>query len=155
MNLQEKYNAGFTLIELVAVIVLLSILGVVAMSRLGNFSGIETRVFYDEVVNAVRYAQKLAISTGCAVQVDLTATGYALHQGQASCTDALFTRDVVNPVDRGSAYANANNKVTISPVAQLEFSAQSSVTNLVSDQTFSVNGRTFTVFRHTGLIDAP
>ena len=155
MDLQEKYNDGFTLIELVSVIVLLSILGVVAMSRLGNFSGIETRTFYDEVVNAVRYAHKLAISTGCAVEVNLTATGYALHQRQTSCTDGDFTLDVVNPVDRGSAYTNTNDQVSINPLARLQFSAQSTVTNLAADQTFTVNGRAFTVFRHTGLIDAP
>lgn len=155
MVLQEKYNNGFTLIELIAVIVLLSILGVAAMSRLGNFGGIETRAFYDEVVNAVRYAQKLAISTGCAVQVKLTATGYELHQRDTSCTSGPFIRNVMNPVDRSKAYENENLQVSISPTATFEFSAQSTVTGLAAEQEFNINGRKFYVFRHTGLVDAP
>lgn len=155
MVLQEKYNNGFTLIELIAVIVLLSILGVAAMSRLGNFSGVETRVFYDEVVNAVRYAQKLAVSTGCAVQVNLTATAYALHQRDTDCTSGPFIRNVINPFDRSKDYENENLQVNISPTATFEFSAQSTVTGLVADQEFTINGRKFTVFRHTGLVDVP
>lgn len=155
MNLQEKYIDGFTLIELIAVIVLLSILGVVAMSRLGNFSGFESRAFYDEVVNALRYAQKLAVSTGCPVEVNITATGYALHQRQTSCTSGPFTRDVVKPVDRTTAYQNSNPQISINPLARLEFSAQSTVSGIVSDQTFTLNGRQFSVFVNTGLVDVP
>lgn len=152
MFLQEKYGTGFTLIELIAVIVLLSILGVAAISRLGNVSGFESRAFYDELVNAVRYGHKLAISTGCAVQVNISATGYDLQQRQADCSTGGFTRAVVNPADRTSPYQNSNPDVSISPTALLVFSAQSTVSGIASDQTFNMNGRTFTVFRNTGLV---
>lgn len=154
MILQDNYHNGFTLIELITVVVMLSILGIVAMSRLGNMGGIEPRAFYDEVVNAIRYGHKLAISTGCDVQVNITATGYALHQRQTDCITGAFTRDVVNPADRTRPYQNSNPAVSINPVALLEFSAESTVSNLASDLPFSINGRPFTVYRNTGLVDA-
>lgn len=154
MNLQEKCNNGFTLIELIAVIVLLSVMGVVGIARLGNLGEFDSRAFYDEVVNAVRYAQKLAISTGCSVQVTISATGYALHQRQTDCITGAFTRDVVNPSDRSSHYQKSNPDININPTAALEFSAQSTVTvnGVASNQVFTVNGRQFTVYSLTGLV---
>ena len=154
MNLQEKCNNGFTLIELISVIVLLSVMGIVGIARLGNLSGFDSHGFYNEVVNAVRYGQKLAISTGCSLQVTISATGYALHQRQTDCITGAFTRDVVNPSDRSSPYQNSNPDVNINPAATLEFSASSTATvnGLASDQVFTVNGRQFTVYSLTGLV---
>ena len=58
MLLQDRIETGFTLIELVAVILLLSILSVVALSRLGGMDVFEEKAYFDEVTNAFRYAQK-------------------------------------------------------------------------------------------------
>ena len=55
-------SAGFSLIELVVVIVLLGIVAAVAMPRLQGGSGFEERGFRDEVVAALRYAQKSAVA---------------------------------------------------------------------------------------------
>ena len=107
------------------------------------------------MVNAARYGQKLAVSTGCDVQVRISGTGYDLHQRQTDCTTGAFTRDVVNPVDRTSPYQNTNADVSINPSATLVFSAESTVSGIAADQTFSMDGRQFTVYRNTGLIDAP
>ena len=154
MLLQGKNAQGFTLIELIAVVVLLSVLGVLAFARLGSFGGIEIRAFYDEVVAAVRYAQKLAVSTGCDVQVSLSATGYSLQQRQTDCTTGDFTRAVLDPSERSQAFQNSHPDVSVSPTAQLVFTSDSTVSTLAADQTFSLNGRTFTVFQLTGLVDA-
>ena len=155
MLLQVKTPHGFTLIEMVSVVVLLSILGVVAMAKLGNFGGFGSKAFFDEVVTAVRHAQKLAVSTGCDVQLSLSATGYALHQRATDCTTGAFTLDVVDPVNRGNAYQNANPDVAISPAPiNLVFDAQSTVSGIAASQVFTVDGRPFTVFQNTGLVDA-
>lgn len=152
MILQEINGRGFTLIEMIAVIVLLAILGVVAMSRLGGFGGFESKAFFDDTVNAIRYAQKLAISTGCNVQVQLTANSYNVHQG-TTCTSGIYTLDVTNPANRSNPYVNRNPDVTINPPAVFIFTPQSTVTGLAGDTVFTLDGRSFTVYQHTGLTD--
>lgn len=153
MALQGKNAQGFTLIELIAIVVLLAILGVVALSRLSGFGGIESRAFFDDTVNALRYAQKLAVSTGCAVQVSLTAGGYQLLQGD-SCTSGAYTRPVLNPVNRAVTYqAVTPAGVSISPAQTIVFTPQAAVTGLGSDIDFTIDGRQFRVYRETGLVD--
>ncbi len=99
-------NSGFSLVELVTVIVLLGILGVVAIGRFSGVDAIPARGFFDDTVNAVRFAQKLAISSGCDVQVTTTTVGYRLRQ-RATCTAGSFTTAVPNPADRNTDYLNA------------------------------------------------
>jgi len=106
MSKREKnHHSGFTLIELLVVILLLGILSVVAMGRMFDDNQFAARGFFDDTVTAVRFAQKLAVSTGCAVQVSIATSGYQLFQG-TTCTSGTFTRAVVNPANRGNLYLN-------------------------------------------------
>jgi MSHA pilin protein MshC len=152
--LSIRSRFGFTLVELVTVIVLLSVLSVLALSRLGNVSGFERRAYYDEVVNALRYAQKVALTTGCSVRVELNTNSYRLRQG-TSCTAITFDRNVLNPANRATAYQNLSppDGVTISPAASITFTPQSTVTGLAADTVFSVGSLQFKVFQNTGLVD--
>jgi MSHA pilin protein MshC len=107
MSLVKNHrNAGFSLVELVTVIVLLGILAVVALGRLGNQDRSLARGFYDDTVAAVGFAQKFAISSGCDVRVITTAVGYQLRQS-SSCAADDFTLPVPNPADRASNYQSA------------------------------------------------
>ncbi len=139
---------------MVTVVVLLSILSVVALSRLGGVSGFERRAYFEEVVNALRYGHKLAISTGCNVRVDVTSSSYRLRQG-TSCSATTFDRNVLNPANRTSAYQNLSppDGITISPAASFIFTPQSTVTGLGADTIFTVGSLQFTVFQNTGLVD--
>ena len=156
MKMQVSIIKGFSLIELIAVMVLISILGVVALGRMTGLSGYEVRGFFDDTVAALRYAQKLAISTGCEVQVVLTSTSYQLLQ-QDSCSAGGFTRNVVKPIDRNSAYTNnAPVGITISsipPTTSITFSPQSVVSGIASDTTFTIDSYQFELYQNTGLIN--
>jgi MSHA pilin protein MshC len=77
---QYKQSDGFSLIELVTVIVLLGILSAFAVGRLMSPDQFAVKVFFNDTVNAVRFAQKLAVGTGCDVQVKMTEAGYQLFR---------------------------------------------------------------------------
>ena len=153
MELRGRSKNGFTLIELVAIIVLLSILSVAALSRLGGLGDFEKRGYFEDVVNALRYAQKLAVATGCNVQVTITASSYRLRQGD-SCTSTTYNRNVLNPANRSVAYESLTppDGLSISPAASFVFTPQYT-TDLGIDTTFSIGGYQFTVFKDTGLVD--
>lgn len=55
-------SRGFSLIELVVVIILLGIVAAIAIPRWRGGSGFEERALHDQIVSALRYAQKSAIA---------------------------------------------------------------------------------------------
>ncbi len=71
-------STGFTLIELVMMIVILSIIGVIITPKLFDNSIFQSRGFADQVLATLRYAQKTAIAQHQNVCVALTSTTVAL-----------------------------------------------------------------------------
>jgi MSHA pilin protein MshC len=68
---------GFTLIELVMVMVLLGVLSVYAAPRVLNTTDFHARGFHEETLSLIRYAQKTAVAQRRTVCVTLTAAAPA------------------------------------------------------------------------------
>jgi MSHA pilin protein MshC len=79
---------GFTLIELVMVIVILGVLAVVAAPRIFSNNDVNARGFHDEAIGYLRYAQKTAIAQRRTVCVSFVGTSITL---KISTTPATFT----------------------------------------------------------------
>lgn len=112
-----RKQAAFTLIELVMVIMLLGILSATALPRFFSVSTYQQQVFFDDTLNAVRYAQKLAVATTCNVQVSVSANTYTLSrpadQTQCSNNAAVFSLAVRNPGSGEASYSHAETGVSL------------------------------------------
>jgi MSHA pilin protein MshC len=72
------WESGFTLIELIMVMVIMGVLAVYAAPRILNTGDFTARGFHDETLSLLRLAQKTAVVQRRVVCVDLNATGIAL-----------------------------------------------------------------------------
>lgn len=90
---------GFTLVEMVLVIVIIGIVSAVVGPRFFDRQVFNERVFFEESLAAVRYGQKLALASGCLTQVNLDTNGYYLLQA-ANCTSGAYTADVLSLMAR-------------------------------------------------------
>lgn len=94
-------QSGFTLIELVMVMVLAGILAVAIVPRFAKKSAFDERGFFDQSITMVRYAQKLAIAQRRDVFVNVTANTICLtYVADATCTSAVSANQVINPDDQ-------------------------------------------------------
>ena len=80
------YARGFSLAELIAVILVVSVLSVFAVTRFsGSFAA--TRGFYDELLSQVQYARKVAIAQRRPVFVRIDATESLLcYNASGACS---------------------------------------------------------------------
>lgn len=76
--IHSKRNAGFTLTELIAIILVVSVLSVTALySQTGG--GARLNIQVDELVSDIRYIQSYAVSRGQRFRINFpTATAYTL-----------------------------------------------------------------------------
>src|SRR3546814_12432132 len=79
-----RNHAGFTVVELVAVLVVLGIVSAMALPRLTDRSAFQARGLEDEVFAALRHARALAVASGCPVQVRIAGNGSPLTQQPGS-----------------------------------------------------------------------
>ncbi len=69
----HRRQAAFSLIELVAVIVIVGVLAVFALPRFAGIDPFAERGFFEEALAATRYAQKLAVASGCSIRMNFDA----------------------------------------------------------------------------------
>lgn len=98
MRPPKQSLSGFTLVELILVVILIAIMSVSAARPLSNWSAYSTEVSLNELETALRYAHLYAIQTGCKVAVerfdDDNASVDAHPQAiRLRVTDSLCVRD--------------------------------------------------------------
>lgn len=104
-------SSGFTLVELIVVIVLLGIVASIAGPRFANKAIFDERGFADEVRAAVRHAQKVAVAQRRLVCVDFSPTQVAVvYVAAAVCNAAAPVSD---PSGAGPYVVSAPNNVSV------------------------------------------
>ena len=141
-----KRSSGFTLVEMIVILVLLGIISAVALPRFFNIDGYRTRATYDEVAGAVRYAQKLAVASGCEVRVQIYNHRYALQQHQTSCSSGGFVN-----ISNHTMTNNTFSHINLSPTTNFVFDSMGRSSSAL---TINVGSESFAVIAETGYVDA-
>ncbi len=143
-------SRGFTMIELVTVLVIIGIISAVALPRFFSADSFNDRGFYTEVINAMRFSQQLAVAINCNTRVVLNSNSYniTLDDDPSTCSGNSFTTPARNPVTGESGFSGSSSNVSITP-ATVTFNALGAV---ASDTTITVGGRSFCIHATTGYI---
>jgi MSHA pilin protein MshC len=128
VNCSDHAQRGFTLPELVAVLVVLGILAATAMPKLRSALSFRDTGWHDQLVGALRYAQKAAVSHRRLVCADVA--GGAVTLTIASANPASSCSVVLPGVDGSSASAKSGGgaSASISPAGALYFQPSGRVT---------------------------
>lgn len=143
------HSKGFTIVELVMVIILVGILSAVALPRFFQTSAFEQRAVFDSTLNAVRYAQKLAVATGCQTQFQSTTSSYQILADDG-CDSGTFSTAVFNPGSNESGFSETTNGVTLTAsTANITFFP---LGNASTDATVALASRTIVIVADTGFV---
>jgi len=137
-------------------------LGILSATTLPKFfekNAFAEHAFFTDTLNAVRYAQKLAVATGCKVKVAISSDSYSLtRQGDSSSGScpggSTYSLAVPHPSSGSSSYSGSESGITLtSSVSAIIFNPLGTAT---TDATLTVGGvRTISVIAKTGFVYAP
>lgn len=148
-------NRGFTLVELIACIVIIGILAAVAGPKFFDNTPFSQRGYVDEVASAIRYANSVAVGSGCDVSITLTATSYQALQraksGNTCATAGGWTTAVKWSDGQSTVSGTAPSSVTLSPATQIVFNARGNVIGGASP-VLTIGAHTVSVDAISGLV---
>jgi MSHA pilin protein MshC len=143
-------SSGFTLVELVVVLIVVGILAFTALPRFFDQEDFYARGFYDETLAALRYAQKTAVAQRRPVCVSFGASSVALNI--ATHFAGACDKDLAGPNGTTPYAVSAKGAVQYSPVpANLSFSPEGAAS---AAQTIAISGfaSTIQVEKATGYV---
>ena len=147
-------SVGFSMIELIVVILILGILAIVAIPRLIGVESFNTKGFSDRVAAGLRFAQKQAVAKRRNVCVGVTAStvtfNYASAAGAGAACDTPLAGPGGEPAYVVAVEPRGVGTVTLSPATTFSFSALGRPS---AGQSFTVTGSgivTITVETETG-----
>jgi MSHA pilin protein MshC len=147
---------GFTIVELVVVIVIVGVLSAIALPKFFDNRTFAERAYFEEVAASLKLAQKLAVGTGCPVRMTIAASGYEARQQAVAGTrcasgDTTWTVEV-QTTDGGVLAGTPPSGVSAGPSFTVVFDSLGA-TNLAANQTVTVGTHSLTLQAASGYVE--
>jgi MSHA pilin protein MshC len=151
-------QAGFTLIELIVVTVIVGVLASIAVPRFVDNRTFDERGYFEELAAALRYSRSAAVNTGCPVRFVLTATAYLAEQqqelsGRCDPFDSGWG-EPLQLADGSTVAGAAPTGVAAAPAVSFVFDALGA-TSLGSNQAINVGPYALLVHASSGFTEIP
>lgn len=152
LNNYKLNHNGFTLVELIVVILIIGILSISIAPRFFGVSSYEDRKVTDELLSALRYTQQMAMNRGGGIQLVLTANNFTVQRsggGDLRSPDGLipYTKEFpknVNPTPATVRFNALGQPITLLGVP------------LTVDTSLTINAtKTITIRANTGYATSP
>jgi MSHA pilin protein MshC len=143
--------SGFTLTELVMVMLVVAILSFVAIPKVYDHLTFDSRGFTDQVRAAIQYAQRTAVAQRRNVCVAITATTLTLTKAAVAGSTEACGPAVTNPATGSAFVLSAPNGVSLS-AATFSFDALGQVPATVTITVSGDTNRSITVEQLTGYV---
>ena len=137
------------MIELVIVILLVGILAAYAVPRL-DLSGLRSAGFHQQALSALRFARKQAISSGCAVQVEIDSVDAEICELKWS--GCAGNANLVSPATGSADFCANSAPAGAVPIVSFSFDRIGAPS---AAQSFSIDGRSIVVEANTGFTYEP
>jgi len=131
---------GFTLVELIVMITLISILAFAALGRMANLT-VNLGAQADQLAADIRYVQSLSQTSALRHCVAFTATDYRVSSGN-TCIGAVVMPDAANPVPlaAGITHAPITTALLVFNTLGQPFTDAAATTPLAAEAVITLNG---------------
>jgi type IV pilus assembly protein PilE len=129
--MRQRMEHGFTLVEVVMVIVIMGVLAAVAFSKFSR-DAFDVAAASGELVQAIRYAQDKSMNHSGAnnYRIDINTSGYAVTQSGVA---------IPHPVTGAASYTRTWSDISLAPAATITFDSYGNPIALAAPLTITVS----------------
>lgn len=124
-EMRPRWQRGFTLVELISVMIIIAIMAYVAVPRFSLMTGFKDVGYRDQVMAAIEYARKIAVAQRRHTCVAIAASSVTLtsdHGLPSAHTTGVCASTL--PLPAASNVINAPANVTANTTVSLDFDAE-------------------------------